>query len=147
MLYRYKPPNQGLWNGVGGHLEPGETPKDSVLREVYEETGFCLSAVRFAGLLTWEGFEIPNGGLYLFTAQVGPGEEPVFVMRASWPGNRATGCFQPVRWCRTSTVLGLRCWAGRYPASIILFMTGGRLYNTCRELSWLASMWDNARWR
>ncbi len=76
MLYRYKPPNQGLWNGVGGHLEPGETPKDSVLREVYEETGFCLSAVRFAGLLTWEGFEIPNGGLYLFTAQVGPGEEP-----------------------------------------------------------------------
>jgi 8-oxo-dGTP diphosphatase len=76
MLHRRKPPNQGLWNGVGGHLEPGETPRASILREVHEETGFRLSEVRFAGLLTWEGFEIPNGRVYLFTAQVCPGEEP-----------------------------------------------------------------------
>jgi 8-oxo-dGTP diphosphatase len=75
MLLRQKAPNQGLWNGVGGRIEPGEDPRLCCLREVQEETGYQLSEVRFAGLLTWEGFEIPNGGLYLFTAEA-PGTDP-----------------------------------------------------------------------
>lgn len=74
MLHRSKPPNLGLWNGVGGHLEPGESPLACVLREVREETGFELSSARFAGVLTWEGFEIPTGGLYIFTAEAPDGE-------------------------------------------------------------------------
>jgi 8-oxo-dGTP diphosphatase len=76
MLHRLNPPNQGLWNGVGGRLENGETARACILREIGEETGFVLDQVRFAGLLTWEGFEIPSGGLYIFTAAVGPGAEP-----------------------------------------------------------------------
>ena len=76
MLYRNRPPNQGLWNGVGGHIEPGELPESACRREVEEETGFHLDAVRFAGLLTWHGFEIPAGGLYLYTAPA-PAGQPV----------------------------------------------------------------------
>lgn len=68
MLHRLKPPNQGLWNGVGGHLEPGETPRAGALREVYEETGFLLPSISFSGVLTWDGFETPPGGLFIFTA-------------------------------------------------------------------------------
>ncbi len=74
MLHRKNPPNQGLWNGVGGRLEPGESPHACILREVREETGFVLPDATFAGLLTWDGFEIPAGGLYLFTAAAPPGE-------------------------------------------------------------------------
>lgn len=73
MLHRKNPPNQGLWNGVGGRLEAGETPRDCVLREVREETGFQLDDVTFRGLLTWDGFETPPGGLYIFTAQAPDG--------------------------------------------------------------------------
>lgn len=69
MLHRRFPPNQGLWNGVGGHILPGETPRMAVIREVQEETGFEVNDPDFAGLLTWDGFEIPPGGIAIFTAQ------------------------------------------------------------------------------
>jgi 8-oxo-dGTP diphosphatase len=70
MLHRRFPPNQGLWNGVGGHIEPGETPTQAVIREVAEETGYVIENPTFAGLLTWDGFEIPPGGIAIFTAEV-----------------------------------------------------------------------------
>lgn len=68
MLHRRRPPNQGRWNGVGGRIEPGERPLAACLREVQEETGYHLPTARFAGLLTWAGFETGSGGVYLFTA-------------------------------------------------------------------------------
>jgi 8-oxo-dGTP diphosphatase len=74
LLKRRRPPNQGLWNGVGGHVEPGEAPLAACLREVREETGYRLETARFAGILTWRGFEIPAGGLYLFTAAAPAGD-------------------------------------------------------------------------
>jgi 8-oxo-dGTP diphosphatase len=74
MLHRERPPNQGLWNGVGGRLEPGESPRDCMLREVREETGYQVASLKFAGLLTWEGFEIPPGGLYIYTAEAPLGD-------------------------------------------------------------------------
>lgn len=74
MLRRLRPPNQGLWNGVGGRLEEGESPRACVLREVREETGFALEEVTFCGILTWDGFETPPGGLYIYTAEAPEGE-------------------------------------------------------------------------
>lgn len=75
MLHRSYPPNQGLWNGVGGKIEADEQPLESCVREVKEETGYDLKEMNFAGVLTWEGYETPPGGLYLFTAQA-PKLEP-----------------------------------------------------------------------
>ena len=70
MLKRKNPPNKGKWNGVGGRIEMGESPLESVLREVQEETGLVLKTMSFAGIMTWEGFEIKSGGLYIFSAGV-----------------------------------------------------------------------------
>lgn len=70
MMHRRFPPNQGLWNGVGGHIESGETARQAIIREVAEETGYKINNPSFAGILTWEGYEISPGGLVIFTAEV-----------------------------------------------------------------------------
>ena len=36
MLNREKPSWMGMWNGVGGRMEANETPKECILREVWE---------------------------------------------------------------------------------------------------------------
>jgi 8-oxo-dGTP diphosphatase len=94
LLHRNWPPNQGLWNGVGGHIEPGETPRAAILREVQEETGFTLSEVHYAGLITWQGFETGAGGLYVFTAAAPPGP-PV-------AGSEGELAWKPREWLFTS---------------------------------------------
>ena len=45
-----------------------------MLREIREESGFAIQDVKFEGIVTWEGFEIPAGGLYLFSGQAPQGE-------------------------------------------------------------------------
>lgn len=72
MLHRTKKrkdPNEGKWIGVGGGLEPGETPEECLLREVLEETGLTLTQYTYRGLIhflsdTWESEE-----MHLYTAR------------------------------------------------------------------------------
>lgn len=89
MLHRRRPPNQGLWNGVGGRLEPGEDPVTGCLREVREETGFILHSVRFAGIVKWT-----NDGMYVFTADA-PEGEPVAC-------DEGALAWKPIEWVFTS---------------------------------------------
>lgn len=44
------------WPGItfpGGHVEKGESFTDSVIREVYEETGLTISCPRLCGIKDW----------------------------------------------------------------------------------------------
>ena len=75
MLKRVKQPHCGLWNGVGGKIETGESPLASCLREVSEETGFCLTTARFGGLLSWQQEDRTCGSIYLYTAPA-PTDQP-----------------------------------------------------------------------
>lgn len=70
MLNRNKPANMGLWNGVGGKLDPGETPTAGALREIREETGLNLADVAFSGIVTWDAETQGQSGMYAFLANV-----------------------------------------------------------------------------
>ena len=54
-----------LWNGVGGHLEPGETPYAAAMREVQEETGLQVVQLTLRALIHVTLPEPP--GIMLFT--------------------------------------------------------------------------------
>lgn len=59
MVHRVKKAHDmhaGKWNGLGGKLEPGETPEMCAAREVLEESGLTPADLEWRGLLTFPAF-------------------------------------------------------------------------------------------
>jgi 8-oxo-dGTP diphosphatase len=74
LINREKNPWKGCWNGLGGKIEQHETPKESMIREIEEETGIQLDplTVIYKGYLTWNVFDANGEGLYIFLIELGP---------------------------------------------------------------------------
>lgn len=52
LLHRNKKENdlhEGKWVGVGGKLDPGESPEECARREIFEETGLIAKKMRLCG--------------------------------------------------------------------------------------------------
>ncbi|QHW29959.1 8-oxo-dGTP diphosphatase [Paenibacillus rhizovicinus] len=80
MLNRERASWMGCWNGIGGKLEPGETPRASMEREFREETGIETYDLQFKGLVTWLLDGAKFGGMYAYLAEVDehyPYETPI----------------------------------------------------------------------
>ena len=72
MLHRTKKKqdeNAGKWVGVGGKLEPGESPDTCLVREVKEETGFTLHGWRFRGVVSFLSDIYEAEQMFLFTSE------------------------------------------------------------------------------
>lgn len=60
MIHRNKRPDDfhlGKYNGLGGKLEPGETPEECAIREVREECGLKVRDPQFKGIITFPMFD------------------------------------------------------------------------------------------
>ncbi len=78
MLHRNKKPGDihaGKWNGLGGKLEPGESPEECVVREVREESGLEIVGPRLHGLVMFPGFKGQDWYVFVFTAAEFNGEQ------------------------------------------------------------------------
>jgi 8-oxo-dGTP diphosphatase len=72
MIFRNKKKNdyhQGKWNGLGGKFNPGESPEECAIREIEEESGLKVSAVKMRGFITFPLFDgVDDWYVFLFTA-------------------------------------------------------------------------------
>lgn len=57
--------NPSLWELPGGGMEPGETPTQTVVREVREETGLQVECVELLGRYARQGFRAHLALVYL----------------------------------------------------------------------------------
>ncbi|MFA6420582.1 MAG: 8-oxo-dGTP diphosphatase [archaeon] len=59
MLHRVKKESDltnghfGKWNGLGGKIEPNESPEEAVKREVFEESGLKITNPILKGIITY----------------------------------------------------------------------------------------------
>jgi 8-oxo-dGTP diphosphatase len=103
MLHRIKKANdmhQGKWNGLGGKLNPGETPEECVVREIYEESGLLMRNPQLKGFLTFPAFT-KNEDWYVF----------VFVAE-DFEGELIDSPEGDLRWVDNSDLPRLNLWEG-----------------------------------
>lgn len=103
MLYRNKKKqdvNAGKWIGVGGKLEPGETPEQCLLREVREETGLELTEYAFRGKIYFLPDDWEAEIMYLYTA-------------TGFQGKLSEECQEgELRWVPFAEIPTLNLWEG-----------------------------------
>ena len=103
MLYRNKKendPNEGKWIGVGGKLEPGETPGACAVREALEETGLTLTDYTYHGVVHFQSDKWCDEEMYLYTA-------------SGFTGEVDFDCDEGVlKWIPKQEVMDLSLWEG-----------------------------------
>ncbi|MEC5425798.1 8-oxo-dGTP diphosphatase [Virgibacillus sp. C22-A2] len=72
MLNRKYSPLKGLWNGVGGKIDEGETETQCVIREVKEETEIDVSIeqIKYKGIITYEFDNSFKGGIHIYLVDI-----------------------------------------------------------------------------
>jgi 8-oxo-dGTP diphosphatase len=90
----------GKWNGLGGKMEPGETPEECVLREIREEAGLIARNPQLKGFLTFPGFAFDEDW-YAF----------VFVVY-EFEGELIDSPEGVLRWVDDASLLDLNLWEG-----------------------------------
>ncbi len=58
----------GLWNGVGGHVERGESLPEAARREFQEETGLLAGSWQFCGQVLVDTGQNPGIAFFIFKA-------------------------------------------------------------------------------
>ena len=106
MLHRVKKENdvhKGKWNGLGGKIEPNESPEEAIKREVFEESGLKIKKPILKGILHYP--ETNNGA----------GEWIVFVFIAKKFTGKLIECNEgKLEWIPTKELLKLKMWQGDY---------------------------------
>lgn len=63
----------GKWSGVGGHFHERESPRECIIREAKEETGYDIEPV-FRGIVTFVNGDYTEY-MFIFTSENFTGEE------------------------------------------------------------------------
>ena len=118
MLHRVKKENdvhQGKWNGLGGKMEPGETPEECAVREIREECGLDARRPALKGILTFPGFK-DDEDWYEF----------VFVV-TDFSGELTDSAEGHLKWIPDTDIPSLNLWEG--DRSFLKWMDEGSFFS------------------
>ncbi len=106
--------HQGKWNGLGGKLDPGESPEQCVIREVREESGLHIRNPRYHGLLVFADFKNEDWFVWVFSA-------------TDFDGDLAETGEGALQWIPTADLTTLNLW----PSDPIFFpwLEGGKTFS------------------
>ena len=103
MLHRVTRENDfhhGKWNGLGGKIQPGESPEECARREVLEESGLNAVQLRLHGVITFPMFDgIDDWYVFVFSCDDFSGE-----LSQSDEGK--------LEWIEDAKLLELNLWPG-----------------------------------
>lgn len=102
MLHRTKKKNDGSfekWLGVGGKIEPGESPEECILRETKEETGLNLTDYKYRGKVNFYSDQWEDEIMYLYTA-------------TGYTGQMIECNEGELQWIPMNQVMNLKLWEG-----------------------------------
>ncbi|MCH2205575.1 MAG: 8-oxo-dGTP diphosphatase [Lentisphaerales bacterium] len=105
MLHRIKKKgdiHKNKWNGLGGKMEPGESPEECAKREVYEESGLTVDSINFCGHLFFPGFDKQGNdwSVFVFSSDDFQGE----ILKNPPEGE--------LHWIAKNKILELNLWEG-----------------------------------
>ena len=102
MLHRTKKKNDenhDKWIGVGGKFEANESPEDCMRREIFEETGVCVSEYRYRGIVTFVSDIYETEYMHLFTV-------------TDWTGEARECDEGELAWIKKQKLFDLTLWQG-----------------------------------
>lgn len=102
MLYRNrkkKDVNAGKYIGVGGKIEPGETPRECAVREVREETGLHMLHPVYRGTVYFESPDQEDEKIWIYTC-------------TDYDGNLHACNEGTLEWVPVNQILNLDLWDG-----------------------------------
>jgi 8-oxo-dGTP diphosphatase len=70
LICRKNEPHVGKYVPIGGHIDPYETPRAAVIREVEEEAGVTIPDVRLCGIMTETSPTKYNWIVYVYLADI-----------------------------------------------------------------------------
>ncbi len=92
----------GYWNGLGGKLECDEDVWSGMARELREEAGIAVVAMRLRGTVSWPGFHADGSDVLGFVFVIDRWSGEVFERNAEGP----------LAWQPIEALSGLPMWAG-----------------------------------
>jgi 8-oxo-dGTP diphosphatase len=72
LIQRNRAPSEGLWTLPGGRLEPGESAEQCAVREIKEELGLAVFALRPVTVLRHKGFQLQVFATQAFEGEITP---------------------------------------------------------------------------